>query len=117
MHQHPRRVDLAPRPGSLTAYSRATPRQGGNGYRPSPRPEGAAAPTSAAPAARPTRRTRTTAKPSATIFSFEQARLRRVAVAQPLRPDPLATLECALEIYANALRSLIADIREQGDAQ
>jgi len=44
MHLHPRRVDLAPRPGSLTAYSRATPRQGGSGYRPSPRPEGAAPP-------------------------------------------------------------------------
>lgn len=44
IHLHPRRVDLTPRGKGFPAYSRATPRQGGSGYRPSPRPEGAVPP-------------------------------------------------------------------------
>ena len=72
--------------------------------------------TSRKGAAAPTRRTRT-AKSSAVIIPFEQAGLRRTSPAQPKSPDPLDILETALEVYASALRNLIADIRKQGDAQ
>lgn len=43
-HLYPRRVDLAPRSKGLPVYTRATPRQGGGTYAPTPRPEGAAPP-------------------------------------------------------------------------
>ena len=66
--------------------------------------------------AHPTRRTRS-AKPSATIIPFDRVRQHRDTPEQPQRVDALDALQSAVDIYAEALRAMIAEVRAQGGGQ